>query len=60
MLKIGDKVKIKLDKVLDEYKKYDKVYEIVDIRIDNDDVVLYKLDGVLDWGAEDMIEKIDD
>jgi hypothetical protein len=60
MLKIGDKVKIKLDKVLDEYKKYDKVYEIVDIRIDNDDVVLYKLDGVPDWGTEDMIEKIDD
>jgi hypothetical protein len=60
MLKIGDKVKIKLDKVLDEYKKYDKVYEIVDIRIDNDDVVLYKLDDVLDWGTEDMIEKIDD
>jgi hypothetical protein len=60
VLKIGNKVKIKLDKVLDEYKKYDKVYEIVDIRIDNDDVVLYKLDGVHDWGTEDMIEKIED
>jgi hypothetical protein len=60
VLKIGNKVKIKLDKVLDEYKKYDKVYEIVDIRIDNDDVVLYKLDGVHDWGKEDMIEKIED
>lgn len=26
---VGDKVKIKLDKVADEYKKYDGVYTII-------------------------------
>jgi hypothetical protein len=57
MLKIKDNVKIKLDKVLNKYKKYDKVYEIVDIKTTHDGTKLYKLKNVPNYGTEDMLEK---
>lgn len=60
MFNIGDKVKIKIDNVLDKYKEYTDIYEIEEIRVDNNDVKIYKLTGVPDWGTEDMLEKVGD
>lgn len=58
--KIGDKVKIKTDKVLEKYKKYDKVYSIVEVRETSDGTYIYKLNRVPNWGAEEMIELVED
>jgi len=54
--KIGDKVKIKLSLVNDEYKKYNKAYVIKEIRKTNDNIFIYKLSGVPNWGTEEMLE----
>ena len=59
MFNVGDKVKIKLDYVLDKYKKYTEIYEIEEIRIDSDGNKLYKLKNVPDWGTEEMLDKGD-
>lgn len=56
--KINDKVKINLDLVNDEFKKYDGVYTIIEIKKDKDGIYLYKLNGVPKWGTEEMIYKI--
>ncbi len=60
MFNVGDKVKIKLDYVLDKYKIYTGIYEIEKIRIDNNGVKIYKLKGVPAWGTEEMLEKEDE
>lgn len=54
--KIGDKVKIKLSLVNDEFKKYNKEYIIKEVRKTNDNIFIYKLNGVPKWGTEEMIE----
>ncbi len=58
--KIGDKVKIKLDKVSEYHKKYNKPYKIEKIRKTYKDIYIYKLKGIPDWGTEEMIELVDE
>lgn len=60
MLKVGDKVKIKKDKVLEKYKKYNGIYTITQIRKFNDNLVGYKIKGIPDWALEEHLEKVDD
>lgn len=58
VFKVGDKVKIKLDKVIDEFKKYDGVYAIIGVeQFGDNDKFYYKLDGVSAYGDDDTIEK---
>ena len=57
---VGDKVKIKLDKVIDEYKEYDDVYTIISKMKDSNGEWLYKLDGVPAYGADKHLEKVED
>ena len=56
---VGDKVKIKLDKVADEYKKYDGVYTIISKIKDSNGEWFYKLDGVPAYGADNHLEKVE-
>lgn len=61
IFKVGDKVKIKLDKVIDEFKKYDGVYAIIGAeQFGYNDKFYYKLDGVPAYGTDDTIEKVED
>lgn len=61
IFKVGDKVKIKLDKVIDEFKKYDGVYAIIGVeQFGDNDKFYYKLDGVPGYGTDDTIEKMED
>ena len=61
MFKVGDKVKLKLDKVIDEFKKYDRVYVIMGVeQFMGNDKFYYKLDGVPAYGTDDTIEKVGD
>lgn len=60
MLKIGDKVKLKLDKVIDEFKKYDGIYKIVAVKKLIYGKCYYELDGVPAYGTDDTIEKEED
>lgn len=53
--KIGDKVQIVKDKVLEKYQKYNGIYEIKEIRKTYEGIYIYKLKGVPNWGTEDMI-----
>lgn len=55
---VGDTVRIDLDKVQDNFKKYNKNYIVRNIRKSNRGVILYKLAGVPDWGTEDMLIKV--
>lgn len=57
MYKIGDIVKINLDKVLDKYKKYNKEYEIIKIIETCEGKKLYKLKNVPNYGTEEMLIK---
>lgn len=53
--KIGDLVQIRMDKVNDEFKKYNDIYPIKEIRKTFEGVYIYKLKGVPNWGTEDML-----
>lgn len=53
--RIGDQVQIRMDKVNEEYKKYNNIYTIKEIRKTFEGIYLYKLKGVPNWGTEDMI-----
>ena len=56
---VGDSVQINLDKVNDEFKKYDGIYIVEKIKRDSEGVYLYKLRGVPKWGTEEMISKVE-
>lgn len=56
--KVGDKVKIKLSLVNDEFKKYNKVYTIKKVRKTNNNEFIYILNGVPKCGTEEMIELV--
>lgn len=56
---VGDKVKIKLDKVLDEYKEYIGIYKIISKRKDCYGEWIYKLDGVPAYGTDEYLEKVE-
>lgn len=56
--KVGDKVKIKLEKVLETYKKYDGVYTIIQV-IETSVGSIYKLKGVPRYGTDKLIEKVE-
>lgn len=56
---VGDKVKIKLDKVADEYKKYDGVYTIISRKICYRGWY-YELDGVSAYAFDEHLEKVED
>lgn len=60
MFKVGDKVKIKLDKVLDKYKKYNGVYRITEKKQDFDGKYIYKVVDIPDWATDEMLEKVED
>lgn len=61
MFKVGDKVKIKLDKVIDEFKSYTDVYKVIGVkRMPPDGKLYYKLDGVPAYGTDETIEKAED
>lgn len=60
MLKVGDKVKIKKDTVLEKYKKYNGIYKITQIKKFNDGLVGYKIKGIPDLALEKNLEKVDD
>lgn len=53
--RIGDQVQIRMDKVNDEYKKYNDIYTIKEIGKSIEGIYLYKLKGVPNWGTEEMI-----
>lgn len=53
--KIGDLVQIRMDKVNEEYKKYNSIYPIKEIRKTDEGIYIYKLKGVPNWGTEEMI-----
>ena len=55
---IGDKVKIKSALVNDKYKKYKGIYSIKEIRLTNENIFIYKLTGVPNWGTEEMLERV--
>lgn len=56
---IGEKVRINLDKVGDDFKKYDGVYTIEKIMYTTEKIYVYKLKGVPQIGTEDMIERVE-
>lgn len=56
---IGDSVQINLDMVNDEFKKYDGIYIVKDIKRDSEGEYLYKLNGVPRWGTEEMLIKVE-
>lgn len=56
---IGDKVQINLEKVDDKHKKYKGIYEIVDIRKTFENIYIYKLKNVPNWGTEEMLIPIE-
>ena len=51
--KIGDKVKITLEGFKE---KYPKVYTIKEVRKTYENIFIYKLNGVPNWGLESMIK----
>lgn len=61
MFKIGDKVKIRLDKASDEFKSYTGVYKVIDVkRMQPYGEFYYELYGVPAYGTDETIEKVED
>lgn len=59
LFKIGDNVKVKLDKVIDEFKHYTGVYKIIDVKQLPNGKFYYELNGVSVYGTDDTIEKVE-
>lgn len=57
---VGDKVKIKLDKVIDEFKNYDGIYTIISKKQICYRGWCYELDGVPAYAFDEHLEKVED